>query len=168
MLSQQIVDLSRGLVRKYKTRDPFKIAEKLNIQIRYNKEFTKLKGMYVLVNEIPFVFLNARLDEHTTKIVLAHEIGHDRLHYELAVSDGFKEFSLYQMDTRPEYEANIFAAEMLIDSDRVLEMIYEQRDVEEIAKILNSDVNLVSLKVSSLVKQGYDLRLQDYRSDFLK
>ena len=50
---------------------------------------------------------------------LAHEIGHDRLHRALAKKHGLQEFVLYDMATKPEYEANIVAAEILLDSDEI-------------------------------------------------
>ncbi|MDR0947001.1 MAG: ImmA/IrrE family metallo-endopeptidase [Ruminococcus sp.] len=168
MLFEQIAQKCLDLTRKYKTRDPFEIAENLHISVILADDFTKLKGMYVIVNKNPFVFLNSRLDEPMQKIVLAHEIGHDRLHRDFARQAAFEEFSLYKMDSRPEIEANIFAAEMLIDTDRVLELIYESLDIEQIAHILKTDINLVAIKVSGLIKRGYDLKLQSFRSDFLK
>jgi Zn-dependent peptidase ImmA (M78 family) len=168
MLFEQISEKARALTVRCKTRDPYKIAEQLNIKVRFAEDFTRLKGMYAVVAKNRFVIMNRNLDEQTARIVLAHEIGHDRLHFDLAKRAGFSEIALYDMKTRPEYEANIFAAELLLDTDEVLELIYDGRDTLETAKILHSDVNLVALKVASLTKQGYQFRLQDYRSDFLK
>jgi Zn-dependent peptidase ImmA (M78 family) len=168
MLFEQIIEKSRGLVKKYQTRDPKKLASELHLQVRYDKGFGKLKGLYLTHNRNRFVYLNGNLDEKTARIVLAHEIGHDTLHRELAKSKAFREFTLYQMDTRPEYEANLFAAEILIDTDKILELINRELDVEQIAKLLEIDVNLIAIKVSSLIKQGYNLRVQEFRSDFLK
>ena len=37
-----------------------------------------------------------------------------------------------------------------------------------IAKCMSSDINLVALKVANFNRRGYDFRLQDSRSDFLK
>ena len=48
------------------------------------------------------------------RIVCAHEIGHDRLHRALAKKHGLQEFVLYDMATKPEYEANIVATEILL------------------------------------------------------
>ena len=72
------------------------------------------------------------------------------------------------MDSRPEYEANLFVAETMLPDETVLELIREGRDVEEISRILYSDINLVSLKFALLASKGYPLRQFDHRSDFLK
>ncbi|MDR0991487.1 MAG: ImmA/IrrE family metallo-endopeptidase [Ruminococcus sp.] len=168
MLFEQISKKAQSIKARCKTCDPYKIAEQLNIKVRFAEDFVRLKGMYTVVARNRFIILSRSLDEQTARIVLAHEIGHDRLHFDLAKQTGFSDITLYDMNTRPEYEANIFAAELLLDTDEVLELIYDGRDALETAKILGSDVNLVALKVASLTKQGYQFRLQDYRSDFLK
>jgi Zn-dependent peptidase ImmA (M78 family) len=72
------------------------------------------------------------------------------------------------MDSRPEYEANLFAAELLIDTDTLLELIYDGYESEEAAKIMGIDVNLLSLKIAALKCQGINLREQEYNSKFLK
>jgi Zn-dependent peptidase ImmA (M78 family) len=168
MIFEKISDTANALAARYKTRDPYEIAERLHIKVRFADGFARLKGMYTVILRNRFIILNNSLDEQTRKIVLAHEIGHDRLHAALAKSSGFREVTLYDMNTRPEYEANIFAAELLLETEKVLELVYDGRDILETAKILGTDVNLVALKVASLSKQGYQLRLQDFRSDFLK
>jgi Zn-dependent peptidase ImmA (M78 family) len=67
-----------------------------------------------------------------------------------------------------EYEANIFAAQLALSDDDVLECIEMGYDVEQIATTLGSDINLVALKIDTLISQGYLLRKQEHKSDFLK
>lgn len=103
-------------------------------------------------------------------IVLLHEIGHDTLHQHAAVStEGFQEFNIFDMgNRRMEYEANIFAAQISLPDDEILECIYQGYDVGQIARAMDSDINLVALKVAELNRQGYSSRSQEFRSDFLK
>jgi Zn-dependent peptidase ImmA (M78 family) len=165
---QRIVQKSKQLVKKYKTRDPLVLAEALNIHVRFSNEFEKLKGMYIIIYGNRFIIVNGKLDEQTKRLVVAHEIGHDRLHRQLAEKSVISGLSLYKKDCRPEYEANLFAAELLIDTDTLLELIYDGYESEEAAKILEIDVNLLSLKIAALKFQGIDLREQEYNSKFLK
>ena len=73
------------------------------------------------------------------------------------------------MTTKPEYEANIIAAEILLDTDEILEYIYDYGYTsEQIARAMGTDINLVALKISHLAESGYDLRRIEHRSDFLK
>lgn len=87
----------------------------------------------------------------------------------LAKGNALQEFMLYDMATKPEYEANIVAAEILLDSDELLEYVYEYGYTsEQIARAMHTDINLVALKIAHLAETGYDLRRIDHRSDFLK
>ena len=55
---------------------------------------------------------------------------------------------LYDMTTKPEYEANIVAAEILLDTDEILEYIYDYGYTsEQIARAMGTDINLVALKL---------------------
>ena len=78
-------------------------------------------------------------------------------------------YSLFDRKNRPEYEANVIAAEILLPDTEVLDMIYICRyDAFQIARCIRSDVNLVALKCDILVEKGYDLHRIDYQSDFLR
>ena len=73
------------------------------------------------------------------------------------------------MTTRPEYEANVVAAAILLDPEEILAYIYEYGYTSEpIAQAMDTDINLVTLMIATLAQAGYDLRSSDYRSDFLK
>jgi len=166
---EAITQKAAGLVRKHDTRDPFQLARELGIHVEYADYFGKLKGMYMVVRRNRFIYLNNKLDERTLRIVCTHEIGHDQWHRDLAAAGAFREFMLYNMPTRQEYEANIFAAEVLLETDEVLRLIYEDDyDIVQIANAMNSDINLVALKVAHLRNLGYQLTLFEHRSDFLK
>ena len=73
------------------------------------------------------------------------------------------------MRTKPEYEANIVAAEILLDTDELLSYIYDYHySADQIATAMDTDINLVALKIAHLSELGYDLRPPEHRSDFLK
>jgi len=157
------------LVKDHETRDPFKIAKYLGIHILYDYDFESLKGMYKVIQRSRFIFINGNLNERDQRTICAHELGHDMLHREYAKTASFQEFMLYDMRTRPEYEANIFASELLIDDDDIFPLIDNEYDIYQIAGTLDEDMNLVLIKIDELRKQGYDVRAP-YRpnSDFLK
>lgn len=104
------------------------------------------------------------------QIVLWHEIGHDVLHRQEAVAvGGFKEFNIFDMrENRMEYEANIFASQASLPDDTILEYIENGYDIQQIARAMSSDINLIALKVDTLIAQGYQLRKQEHQNDFLK
>ena len=165
---ESIAEKVNSLIRKYDTRDPFSIAKALGIEIQWADHWKKLKGMYLVIKRTRIIQLNSNLDENMLRIVCAHEVGHDQLHRYLAKEKALQEFMLYDMSSRPEYEANIFAASLLLDENDMLRMIYEDHyDAQQIACAMNSDINLVALKAAELKIRGHRLNPIDSKSNFL-
>ena len=77
----------------------------------------------------------------------------------LAKGEGLKEFVLFNMKDTTEYEANAFAAHLIIDDDDIYSMSKEKYDVVQMAKMLNVNINLVLIKLQELNKLGYDFRV---------
>ena len=168
MSSDQIRKEALRLVKYHGTRNPFEIAKELGIHVLFDYDFETLKGMYKVIQRSRFIFINGNLDERDQRTICAHELGHDRLHREYAKNEMFQEFMLYNMQTRPEYEANIFASELLIDNDEIFSLIEDEYDIYQIARALDEDINLVLIKVDELRKQGHDVKAPYRpRSDFL-
>ena len=169
MTASQLSKVGERLVKRCGTRDPFEIARQLGIEVLFCDGFNSMKGMYRVIKRNRFVFINRDLTPQMQRIVCAHELGHDQLHRSLARSDSLKEFALYDMTTKPEYEANIVAAEILLDTDEVLDYVYNYGYTsEQIARAMDTDINLVAIKVAHLAEAGHTLQRIEHRSDFLK
>ena len=67
-----------------------------------------------------------------------------------------------------DYEANVFAIQLKLPDEDVLECVYNGYDIAVTARALHSDINLVALKIAELNRRGYQLREQEYRNKFLK
>ncbi len=169
MSAKYLSKVGSDLVRRCGTRDPFRIAQELGVEVLFCDDFGPLKGMYRVIKRNRFIFINKDLSPRMQRIVCAHELGHDQLHRYLAKGNALQEFMLYDMATKPEYEANIVAAEILLDTDELLEYVYHYGYTsEQIARAMHTDINLVALKIAHLAETGYDLRRIEHRSDFLK
>lgn len=168
MGSDYIQQEARRLIKWCDTRDPFQIAGRLGIHVLYDYDFKQLKGMYKVIRRSRFIFINGNLNSRDQRTVCAHELGHDRFHRPFAKSNALQEFMLYDMKSRPEYEANIFAGELLISDDDIFSMLDMDYDIYQMASALQEDINLVLIKIDELRKQGYDVRVP-YRpaADFL-
>ena len=119
MNAENLSKVGSRLVKRCGTRDPFSIARQLGIEVLFCEDFGPLKGMYRVIKRSRFIFINENLSGQMQRIVCAHELGHDQLHRNLAKGSAIQEFMLYDMTTKPEYEANIVAAEILLDTDAV-------------------------------------------------
>ena len=126
-----IYRLTVELTKKYKTRDPFSLADSLGIDVDC-ADLGSLKGFYIVYNKNRFVVLNTSLTESLSRVILAHEIGHDRLHRAIAENGGLKEASFFDMKSRPEMEANVFAANLLITDKEVIADLLRAGYIEEV------------------------------------
>ena len=113
MNAEQLSRVGEKLVKRCGSRDPFEIARQLGINVMLCESFGSLKGMYRVIKRNRFIFLNNSLDENMLRIVCAHELGHDQLHRNMAKTTPIHEFMLYDMKSKPEYEANIVVAQGL-------------------------------------------------------
>ena len=165
---EYIQTVAQELIIKYDTRDPFELCKAIGVEVFY-ADLGSLKGMYKYLKKNRFAVINENLDSFTKRLVCAHELGHDILHQNLAKQVCLQEFMLYDMKSRPEFEANLFASEILLSDDNILILAHEGLDIEQISKELCVDINLVALKVSSMNAKGYNfLNILDIQSDFLR
>ena len=107
---ENIQALASNIVKRFDTRDPFELCKSTGVEVFF-ADLGSLKGMYKYIKRNRFAVINENLDERTRRLVCAHELGHDLLHRDLAKNICLQEFVLYDMKSRPEYEANLFAAE---------------------------------------------------------
>lgn len=164
----QIISKTEQVIKNSNSRDPYKIAEDLGIII-LERPFKKQYGVYQKIENYAFIFLKEDLDLSMNRTVLLHEIGHHVLHWNQIESDSINSDSnLFGINNRMEYEANLFAANVAIADEEILELIQFGYDINQIAHALGANPNLVALKVELLNKQGYKLNRQNFESKFLK
>ena len=154
--SKEVIARAKRAVEKCGTRDPFEIARMCKAELII-KELGSLKGFYKIIYRNPFIFLNKSLSAADARIVCAHEIGHHALHREYA-RIGFEEFSLFSENSRREYEANLFAADLLISDEDILDNIETHPDLYSLAGYLEQKLYLLNFKITSMQKRGYNIR----------
>lgn len=100
-------------IKKHKTNNPFALAEKKNIIIRYFPLGNTL-GFYMKSSRYQVITLNSEMDEDLKKFVCAHELGHAILHPNENTPFLHKN-TLYSRD-KIEREANEFAVLLLLQN----------------------------------------------------
>ncbi|MCM8901293.1 ImmA/IrrE family metallo-endopeptidase [Caldicoprobacter algeriensis] len=135
----------KHLVQKYETRDPLRLAKYLNIHVVHKEYSPHTKGYYIKTIKNKFIVVNSTLDEHSQRIVLAHELGHAILHSSEPIYF-VREYTLFPIGPY-EAEANKFAAELLIDDYDIKEIRYEP--INLIASALKVNEKLVEYKLNS-------------------
>ena len=166
MYSFEIYSFVQKLKKKFRTDNPFEIAEACNINVKH-RSFNDLKGMYTVIQRYPYIFLSDNLDEHMEKVVLFHELGHHFLHRHHAVST-FKENGLYDMSSKLEIEANIFAANFIISDEDIMENVSLGYTTEQAAKAMCVPHEMLLIKLNDMNSRGCELNIPFIpKSDFL-
>ncbi len=147
-----------ALVLRYGTRDPFELCKEMDIRIRYKDLGTEIKAYFFYQSRIRNIVINQRTAHIVRRILCSHELGHGILHKELATMKGFQELELFDSVTPIEYEANLFAAELLIDDDKLLQLLNDnEKSFFDVAKELYVPVELLDFKFRVLKNKGYRL-----------
>lgn len=138
-------------VRKYKTRDPIAIAKELKISIKYKYLSNSCpKGVFKKILKKKFIILNmTRISSPSElRMVMAHELGHAVMHS----SDSaffLHDHTLYARG-KFEREANIFAAELLIDSCSLDKHSLENYSIDQLSIFLDVPIELVNLRFNNM------------------
>lgn len=107
----RIEKITNDLVLKYKTNDPFALAELLNIDIQYWDLLDEPKGQTVRPFDKPIILLNKALKHSNERFfVCAHELGHALDHVDFS---GYY-ISNNRVKDKYEYQADSFAKKLLI------------------------------------------------------
>ncbi|HHY99223.1 MAG TPA: ImmA/IrrE family metallo-endopeptidase [Firmicutes bacterium] len=112
------------IVQEYGTRDPYRLAKAMGIDVD-EFPFQRIKGLIIEIVNRTIIVLNSNLPDWYKQLVLAHELGHQQLSPKGA---GYFFISGYTfMESKVEYEANRFAVELLAgDEEPRLDETLEQ------------------------------------------
>ena len=136
------------LAKRFKTRDPFQILEGLNVVVGETDRYEKLKGYCFMSCQTIYVMISSFLSEEEKRIVAAHELGHVVLHRAQLKLAPMKDEYLYNMKDNTEYQANLFAADLLLEDDEIDKMSKnEDLDYFGFCSSLYSSPELMSFKL---------------------
>ena len=171
MLPEVIKREANRLKMKYRTNDPFEMCEALNIRVclkPMGKHEDSSNGFYLAHSRCKIATINSDLPEHIQRIILPHELGHGVIHVTPKLCT-FHETTVLNESNRMEYEANIFAAEFMMNDDDVFDALQMQLDFFRTASLLEVPPELLDFKLRLLQKEGHDI-VAPYigRADFLK
>lgn len=142
-IQSKVYDLSK----KYGTRNPFELAEFLNINVIHWDLHDEINGFYQYEKRNQIIFLNNKLSNVNQFVVCAHELGHAVLHRRSSMPF-MRSYTLFSID-KIEVEANKFAAYLLIPDESLFDS-YEQMTIYDIATLYNVPVKLAELKFKEL------------------
>ncbi len=119
-------------------------------------DLVNLKGMYSSANRHRTVFLNSRLVNYYEKLTtLYHEIGHDQIpeHRKKARQSILMDYSIIDTTSITEREANVVAAHVLLDDEKVIEYLMGGHSLEEATIRFKTYMDLLILKLEEMKKK---------------
>ncbi len=147
------------LIRKYHTRDPFQLARRLGIQVKYINT-KQQKGFCRIILKQRFIFINRNMSEQMQRMACAHELGHLLLHRPLLnEKQWLLEMELFDIRNETEYEANVFAADLLIDEKELTELSLRGYDMISAASAMDVNVNLLMIRLLEMQKEGKNINV---------
>lgn len=149
-----IYELVNKLVKEHDTRDPFVLCRELGINC-FIDDLGGLSGLFTYFGDDPVIIISGALDDEEKRLACAHELGHYFLHSTIAKEQALKEFEIFNMKDKVEYDANIFAAHLLIDEDEAISLMRAGSDVFRTAMQLRVNPNLLNIKLSELNSMGH-------------
>lgn len=148
-----IAETVEKLVKKYNTRDPYELCQLLGIKVHFLDMNKKLKGFFFYQSRQKNIVIDNNVNTVLERILIAHELGHAVLHTKIAMMKGFQEMEMFDSSSKEEDEANFFAAELLLEDDRVLSCLLEHSFFEA-AQMLYVPAALLDYKFSLLHEKG--------------
>lgn len=133
-----------AVIHKYDSRNPFEIVEAKGAIVIF-APLIDVRGFYQYFQRNSIIYIDENLDYAEKNFVCAHELGHIMLH---------KKSNAVYMDTKAffnsnklEKEANIFATELLIPDEIILENYHYT--IEQLSRLLGYEKKLIELRLES-------------------
>lgn len=158
-MREQIIESVEEIKRRYDETDPFRLCAAMGILILYQpfgKEENSIKGFFLECCRIRTITLNADLrGTDDERVILAHEMGHAVLHSEKGLH-AYRDSSPLDDTRKLESEANLFAAELLLDDDDVLDALSDY-GYYGAASSLRVPYQLLGFKLSAMRQKGLNV-----------
>ena len=148
------------LARRYRTRDPLELLSAMHVQVRFYYDLCSTKGFTRYLLRQYFVGINGNLPRSEQRIVAAHELGHIVLHASELRTAPLFDTAVYDKRSSTEYEANLFAADLLLRDEDVMESAGRpETGLEELCLSLGTTPGLMNFKLRSMYRRGLGIPL---------
>lgn len=133
-----------NLLEQHGTNEPTELADYLGITIIY-EYLGNNNGLYINQNGCKFIVVNENLDYYDQRVIIAHELGHAVLHDNLNMA--YIENNTYYSRDKFEYQANYFAANLLLPDGFEKDIEFKDMKIEQISSMVAVPVELVKIKL---------------------
>ncbi len=159
MLYSEIVKAVDKLKKRYKEDDVFALCSLMGIKILLTpmgSDDDCVKGFFLESKRIRTITVNSDLPSILQRIIVAHELGHATLHRHAGIF-AFHDVGLFDESSRYEKDANLFAAEVILKDEDVLQTLNADTTFFAAAAALNVPMELLDFKFRVMKWKGYKL-----------
>ena len=147
------------LIKKYDERDPFRLCRAMGIKLLsqpMGKDPDAVKGFFMESNRIRVIVINSDLPEIIQRIIGAHELCHAEYHRRCGIH-AFHEVALFDQTSEFEKDANLFAAELLLEDGEVLDALNRDTTFFSAAAVLLVPAELLDFKFRVMKWKGFKM-----------
>lgn len=159
MTYAEISEAVEKLIKKYDETDPFRLCRAMGIKLIYQamgKHPEAVKGFFLESKRIRTITVNSDLPEVIQRIIVAHELCHATSHRKSGIH-AFHEVAMFDQTSVLEKDANLFAAELLLDDQEVLEALNRDTTFFSAAAALYVPAELLDFKFRVMKWKGYKI-----------
>ena len=157
MIIEFISQTVGNLRKEHPNTDPFELVRAMGFLLLFQsmgKAKNACKGFCMMQDGQTSITINSDLPGMIQKIICAHELGHAVLHSQTPGMEAFHDFALFDDVSSTEYEANVFAAELLLKDEDVFELLNEDMSFFGVASTLRIPPELLDFKFRVLKRKG--------------
>lgn len=159
MTNLDICTAVHQLKNRYCESNPFLLCKAMGILLMPQSMGTHnqaIKGFFMRCKRIKSITVNSDLPKAVQNIVVAHELGHATLHQDKRIQT-FHDVCLFSQISHLEREANLFAAELLLDDHPVLDTLLQYDHFFTAASVLEVPNEILDFKLRIMKAKGYSL-----------
>ncbi len=162
MTIDSIRRIVQSLVKDAPMVEPAALAQALDILVRpfpLGMKEDACKGFFIIHRRQKHITYNSDLPVPLQRVVLAHELGHAVLHSDGLGPTSFHDVLLFSSPDEKEYEANLFAAELLLPDTFILPKLSAGRDFFALSQALEVPAPILDFKLRILRHEGHPVSL---------
>ncbi len=159
MTYAEISESVAKLIKKYDERDPFRLCRAMGIKLIFQamgKAPDAVKGFFLESKRIRTITVNSDLPQIIQRIIVAHEICHAEFHRKSGIH-AFHEVALFDQTSEFEKDANLFAAELLLEDGEVLDALNRDTTFFSAAAVLLVPAELLDFKFRVMKWKGFKM-----------
>lgn len=154
-----VISIGKEIRAAYDYRDPEQLcgqAGVISLLFPMGEAKKSIKGFILNHAGNTAITVNSDLSPDMIRVVRYHEIAHYILHVRTGLMEAVNDSDIYDASSQAEYEANLLAAELMLEDEETLEAIREG-DFYGAAHALRVPPELLDFKCRLLREKGYPL-----------